>query len=84
MQLETLLAKIVQATSTVINADRTSLFLHDDRTGELWSVVAEGVRERQIRFPADRGSPARCSRRAMRSTCRTPTPIRASTRTSTL
>jgi adenylate cyclase len=55
MQLEALLAKIVQVTSKVIHADRTSLFLHDERTGELWSVVAEGVRERQIRFPADRG-----------------------------
>jgi adenylate cyclase len=64
MQLEVLLTKIVQVTSKVIHADRTSLFLHDDETGELWSVVAEGVRERQIRFPVDRASPVRVHHRA--------------------
>jgi adenylate cyclase len=55
MQLEALLTKIVQVTSKVIHADRTSLFLYDDRTDELWSVVAEGVKERQLRFPSTAG-----------------------------
>jgi adenylate cyclase len=55
MQLEALLRKIVQAASTVIRADRSSLFLHDSKSNELWSVVAEGVGERALRFPADRG-----------------------------
>ena len=55
MQLETLLKKVVEVTSKVIRADRGSLFLHDPRKGELWSVVAEGLDEKQIRFPAGEG-----------------------------
>jgi adenylate cyclase len=55
MRLEALLAKIVSVASAVIHADRTSLFLHDGKTRELWSVVAEGVEARQIRFPSDHG-----------------------------
>ena len=55
MQLGALLKKIVHATTLVIRADRSSLFLHDSRSDELWSVVAEGVEEREIRFPADQG-----------------------------
>jgi adenylate cyclase len=55
MQLETLLKKVVEVTSKVIRADRGSLFLHDPRKDELWSVVAEGLDEKQIRFPAGDG-----------------------------
>jgi PAS domain-containing protein len=55
MRLEALLAKMVQVASAVTQADRTSLFLHDEKTGELWSVVAEGLEEQPIRFPADQG-----------------------------
>jgi adenylate cyclase len=54
MQLEALLEKIVRVTSKVIRADRSSLFLHDPATDELWSAVAEGS-ARELRFPADRG-----------------------------
>jgi adenylate cyclase len=55
MRLEALLTKIVTVTSKVIHADRTSLFLHDPKTDELYSVVAEGVEEAQIRFPSPIG-----------------------------
>jgi adenylate cyclase len=55
VQLEALLAKIVKAVSAVIHADRSSLFLHDSKTNELWAVVAEGVERREIRFPAENG-----------------------------
>jgi len=55
MRLEALLEKIVHAATLVIRADRSTLFLHDPKTDELWSVVAEGVELKQIRFPADRG-----------------------------
>jgi adenylate cyclase len=55
MQLGALLKKIVSVTSTVIHADRSSLFLHDERTGELVSVVAEGVEGQELRFAADAG-----------------------------
>ena len=55
MQLVLLLRKIVQAASKIIDADRSSLFMHDARTNELWSLVAEGVTETQIRFPVTQG-----------------------------
>jgi len=60
MELEALLAKIVQVTSRIIHADRSSLFLHDPRTGELWSLVAEGLETRVIRFPAHLGLAGAC------------------------
>jgi adenylate cyclase len=55
MQLDALLARIVEATSHMLDAERSSLFLHDPRTGELWSLVAEGIEAREIRLPADAG-----------------------------
>jgi adenylate cyclase len=60
MRLEALLTKIVKVTSKVIHADRASLFLHDARTNELWSVVAEGVEARPIRIAADVGLAGWC------------------------
>ena len=55
IDLGTLLKKIVKVTTAVIHADRSSLFLHDERTGELASVVAEGVEGTEIRFPSAEG-----------------------------
>jgi adenylate cyclase len=55
IDLGTLLKKIVKVTTAVIHADRSSLFLHDERTGELASVVAEGVEGSDIRFPTGEG-----------------------------
>ena len=36
-------------------ADRSSIFLFDEKRNELWSRVALGMEEQVIRFPADRG-----------------------------
>ncbi|TVV76120.1 adenylate/guanylate cyclase domain-containing protein [Sphingomonas solaris] len=55
MQLDTLLARIVEVTSRILNADRSTLLLHDERTGELWSLVAEGLTTREIRMDASEG-----------------------------
>jgi adenylate cyclase len=55
IDLGTLLKKIVKATTAVIHADRSSLFLHDERSGELASAVAEGVEAGEIRFPSTEG-----------------------------
>ena len=60
MQLAALLKKIVTVTTKVVHADRTSLFLYDQRTDELASVVAEGVQESEIRFPAKSGLAGWC------------------------
>ena len=55
IELNALLRRIVTVTSQIIHADRSSLFLHDPRTDELWSIVAEGVENREIRFPSTSG-----------------------------
>jgi adenylate cyclase len=55
IQLSSLLQNIVEATSRFLNAERSSLFLHDAKTGELWSMVAEGVDAQQIRIGSSEG-----------------------------
>jgi adenylate cyclase len=55
MRLEQLLDRIVGATSALVNAERSSVFLHDPASGELWSIVAEGAGAREIRFDATAG-----------------------------
>lgn len=55
VHLETLLARIVDVTSRMLSADRATLLLHDTKTGELWSLVAEGLGSRQIRFSSTAG-----------------------------
>jgi len=48
-----LLEEIVEHARSVVDAARGSIFLLDKDKNELWSKVAQGVRE--IRFPADKG-----------------------------
>ena len=59
IDLEPLLRKIVSVTTQVVHADRSSLFLHDARAGELWALVAEGVQE-ELRFPDNEGIAGNC------------------------
>lgn len=49
MDLDSLLELIIKQTTRVMNADRSSLFLVDEKKGELWSKIAQGAEE--IRFP---------------------------------
>ncbi|ANY21379.1 Adenylate cyclase 2 [Tsuneonella dongtanensis] len=60
IDLHPLLAKIVEATTQVVHADRSSLFLYDPRTNELWSLFAQGLATQEIRFPADQGIAGHC------------------------
>ncbi|MBI5547286.1 MAG: GAF domain-containing protein, partial [Deltaproteobacteria bacterium] len=55
LQLKPLLAKIMETVTTILSADRSTLFVHDPATNELWSHVAQGVGMTEIRFPANRG-----------------------------
>ena len=55
LDLDTLLAKVMTATTELLGAERSTLFIHDAKTGELWSRVAEGVGSKEIRFPSDVG-----------------------------
>jgi adenylate cyclase len=55
IDLESLLKRIVQTTSRIISAERSTLFLHDVKTDSLWSLVAEGLGTKEIRMPATQG-----------------------------
>ncbi|MGH9579424.1 MAG: GAF domain-containing protein, partial [Terriglobales bacterium] len=54
-QLDVLLQKIMEKTSEVLDADRSTLFLVDDAKQELWSKVAQGKDMSEIRFPVGAG-----------------------------
>lgn len=55
LQLRPLLLKIMETTSMILAADRSTLLLYDERTNELWSLVAQGVGMDEIRFPSHTG-----------------------------
>lgn len=51
-QLEDLLQIIIQKTSDVLDAERSSLFLFDEKRQELWTKIAQGLDDSEtIRFP---------------------------------
>ncbi len=39
----------------MLNAERSTLFLHDEKTDELWSEVGQGLESAQIRLPSHAG-----------------------------
>lgn len=55
LNIEALLAKIIKGTTELLQAERGTLFLHDARSNELWSLVAEGAGTREIRIPSNAG-----------------------------
>jgi adenylate cyclase len=55
LNLDLLLSRLMHATTELLNADRSTLFLYDKKTGELFSRVAEGLEIREIRIATDSG-----------------------------
>jgi adenylate cyclase len=55
IKLQPLLHKVMDICTDILDADRSTLFLHDSATAELWSNVAQGIGTHQIRFPDDAG-----------------------------
>ncbi|RCK81389.1 MAG: Adenylate cyclase [Candidatus Ozemobacter sibiricus] len=55
LKLKPLLEKIMESVSLILNCDRSTLFLYDEKRNELWSQVALGLGGQEIRFPANRG-----------------------------
>ncbi len=53
--IEGLIHRLVRTASGITDADRSSLFLIDRSTGELWSKVAEGQDVKEIRVPPGTG-----------------------------
>ena len=52
LDIDVLLKKIMSIATELLDAERSTLFLHDPDTNELWSRVAQGIDEKEIRFPA--------------------------------
>nr|WP_203544499.1 adenylate/guanylate cyclase domain-containing protein [Desulfovibrio sp. JC022] len=51
IHLKPLINRIMSTTSMLLDADRSTLFLNDEKTKELWSMVAQGMETKEIRFP---------------------------------
>lgn len=55
VQLESLLTLVLEKTTELMDAERSSLFLYDSKKNELWSKIAQGVLLQEIRFPIGKG-----------------------------
>ncbi len=51
LDLSVLLRRVMSEATRMLKADRSTLFLHNDKTNELWSEVGEGLNAVQIRLP---------------------------------
>ena len=51
IDISTLVRKVMSEATRMLNAERSTLFLNDDKTAELWSEVGEGLEATQIRLP---------------------------------
>ncbi len=51
IELGSLLRKVMGECTKMLSAERSTLFLNDEKTNELWSMVGEGISATQIRFP---------------------------------
>ncbi|MFM2079943.1 MAG: hypothetical protein RLZZ219_625 [Cyanobacteriota bacterium] len=51
LRLGTLLEKVIATITRLLHAERSTLFLNDERTGELYTEIGEGLGATKIRFP---------------------------------
>ncbi|MDD5181358.1 MAG: GAF domain-containing protein [Gallionellaceae bacterium] len=55
IKIGSLLQKVMGEATRMLNAERSTLFLHDEKTNELWSEVGQGLESMQIRLPSHLG-----------------------------
>ncbi len=55
LDLDQLLQRVMTEATRILGAERSTLFLHDDKTNELFSRVAMGPKIGEIRFPDHAG-----------------------------
>jgi adenylate cyclase len=55
IMLGPLLQKIMSAVTRMLNAERSTLFLNDEKTGELYTEIGEGLGAQKIRLPNTAG-----------------------------
>jgi signal transduction histidine kinase len=46
---------IIEQTNRVMNAERSTVFVYDDKSNRLWSLEATGLKKNQIHIPIDSG-----------------------------
>ena len=51
IKLGSLLQKVMQEVTRMLDAERSTLFLNDEKSNCLWSEVGQGLEAKQIRFP---------------------------------
>ncbi len=51
IKIGSLLQKVMGEATRMLNAERSTLFLNDEKTGQLWSEVGQGLEAMQIRLP---------------------------------
>ena len=54
LELTSLLSKIISTITTMLDAERSSLFINDEKTNELYTMVGEGLSQ-ELRFPNHMG-----------------------------
>ncbi|MBF0396556.1 MAG: GAF domain-containing protein [Desulfobacterales bacterium] len=55
IDLGTLLQKVMAEATRMLNAERSTLFLNDEKTNELFALIGQGLGAAQIRFPNNVG-----------------------------
>jgi adenylate cyclase len=55
LDLSVLLRRVMSEATRMLKADRSTLFLNNEKTGELWSEVGEGLTAVQIKLPNTAG-----------------------------
>ncbi len=55
VDLEALIELIVEQTIELLGAGRCTVFIHDDRSGQLWSIVGTGLEKSTIKIPSSAG-----------------------------
>lgn len=55
LNLESLFGLIVEQTTELLGAECCTVFVHDEQTNQLWSIVGTGLEKMTIRIPADVG-----------------------------
>jgi adenylate cyclase len=61
LDLDALILKIMEKITQILHAERSSLFILDLETNELWSKVAQGSEMNEIRFPRSAGLAGFCA-----------------------
>ena len=55
MNMDALFQLIMDQTNQIMNTERSTIFLYDEKTDELWSLVATRMEKNEIRIQADSG-----------------------------